>query len=329
MAGNTEDMMDIDTEDDIYLSTESSFYGDEDTREELEDRAASFSPEEWIAANDRTFPAIVARKKAREAIEGPSEPKKPELFNAYAGQTKCAWQLNETVDAFLRRIPPLSSEEVVVGPWIYAGNPHTDWRPLEEDWAGLTEAGGMILNAWSAKKAQITEEMARGTAGARTAKINREMKPVVDGILSLAVNFKCTSGKWMLFPYPDDLTYTWSVIAKGTVFDELGIAAKVGTDNGQGNRVNRLICVYTRNFADEKDVRRVLNRLAELKVLPRKNRSIYYKPDVYTHLGISSGNEFGFKPQIYASADMLAAPKGKSDTIAVKKEVFDTTKPDP
>lgn len=48
---------------------------------------------------------------------------RPELYNCYAGRPN-AWQLEESVDTFLSRLPP---ETTVVGeqiPWILIGNPH-------------------------------------------------------------------------------------------------------------------------------------------------------------------------------------------------------------
>lgn len=57
---------------------------------------------------------------------------------------------------------------------------------------------------------------------------------------------------------------------------DLGIAAKVAPDEGD-DRKPRLICVYTRDFTDLKDVSRVLNRLVDLGIVEKKGRPIYYK----------------------------------------------------
>lgn len=78
----------------------------------------------------------------------------------------------------------------------------------------------------------------------------------------------------MIFCEPQDVNAVWSIVAKSTANNELGRAAKVAPDAGDGRDV-RLICVYTENFADLKDVTRVAAKLKELGVIG--NRGIYYK----------------------------------------------------
>lgn len=80
----------------------------------------------------------------------------------------------------------------------------------------------------------------------------------------------------MLFPTYAEVNATWAPIARATAENDLGIAAKVATDHGQGDRVSRLICVYTADFGDMADVRRVLKMMVELGVVGRSS-TIYYK----------------------------------------------------
>ena len=88
----------------------------------------------------------------------------------------------------------------------------------------------------------------------------------------------------MLFPAVEDVDYVWSQIAKGTAEAELGVAAKVAaageeeeTDGGR----RRLICVYTKDFGDREDVKRVLVGLKRMGLLRGEDggegRGIYYK----------------------------------------------------
>ena len=58
----------------------------------------------------------------------------------------------------------------------------------------------------------------------------------------------------------------------------LGPVAKVGTDDGSQGKNGRLICVYTKDFADLEDVKRVLYKLVDLGLVKKDaSHSIYYK----------------------------------------------------
>jgi hypothetical protein len=137
----------------------------------------------------------------------------------------------------------------------------------------------------------------------------------------------------MLF-LPSDLTdEAWSLIARATATISLGIGAKVGPHDKEKDphsREPRLICVYTKDFADKEDVARVLRELIALKVVSSRAKPIFYKPgkynstqvrlaknwslraDAYTYLNIMSGNRWGIKPTLYNSADVLKETKDKS-----------------
>jgi len=80
----------------------------------------------------------------------------------------------------------------------------------------------------------------------------------------------------MLFCSPQEVNAVWEVIARNTVNNELGIAAKVAPDDGS-TRVDRLMCIYTKDFTDMEDVTRVLKKLKELGLVEAKGRAIYYK----------------------------------------------------
>jgi hypothetical protein len=50
----------------------------------------------------------------------------PDLHNIYEGRQD-SWQLNEPVEGFLQRLPPLTTS-VSVCPWIWVANPYPDGR---------------------------------------------------------------------------------------------------------------------------------------------------------------------------------------------------------
>lgn len=110
----------------------------------------------------------------------------------------------------------------------------------------------------------------------------------------------------MLFCSPAEVNDVWEIVAKATANNELGIAAKVAPKPvEEDSRKDRIICVYTSDFANKADVGRVLQRLRELRLVEPRSRAIYYKPDAYTYVGISFGNPWGMKASLYSSSDVL------------------------
>ena len=110
----------------------------------------------------------------------------------------------------------------------------------------------------------------------------------------------------MIFCGPADVDETWAAVARATANNELGIAAKVrpglpnqeprpdllsgggdlssgGADQHQHDpqqqqQQQRLICVYTADFGDVADVRRVAARLRQLGLVAPRGRPLFYKP---------------------------------------------------
>lgn len=147
----------------------------------------------------------------------------------------------------------------------------------------------------------------------------------------------------MFFCPPEEVNAIWEVVARGTAANELGVAAKVAPDAGD-DRSLRLICVYTKDFSDMKDVTRVANKLKEYGLIETRGKPIYYKcgksalpltdyeslvewltvVDAYTWLSLSRDNEHGIKPSMYSSTDVLSAKpdlfkNGQVDTMFKRK----------
>lgn len=89
----------------------------------------------------------------------------------------------------------------------------------------------------------------------------------------------------MLFCTPAEVNDVWEIVAKATANNELGIAAKVAPKSLEEDpRKDRLICVYTTDFANKADVGRVLRKMRELRLAEARGRPIYYKPGKCTNL---------------------------------------------
>jgi Domain of unknown function (DUF1917) len=79
------------------------------------------------------------------------------------------------------------------------------------------------------------------------------------------------TGKWMIFTnYADEF---WPKLLKATHNGSLGVAVKAAA-NHRGN----LMCIYTRDYDDEKDIKRVLNGIRDLQII----QSLSYKRDIDT-----------------------------------------------
>lgn len=110
----------------------------------------------------------------------------------------------------------------------------------------------------------------------------------------------------MLFPRVDEVNEVWRTVCEGVDANRLGTAAKVSTSGNEDGDPARLICVYTKDFRDVEDVRRVLTALVEMGLVKSDApRGIRYKCDAYTYLGIYGQNEYGLRPSMYSSVEML------------------------
>lgn len=83
----------------------------------------------------------------------------------------------------------------------------------------------------------------------------------------------------MIFCDPKDVDETWATVARATAHNELGIAAKVAPRPEEGfPKRERLICIYTRDFRDRRDVGRVIQKMRELRLVESRGKPLYYKP---------------------------------------------------
>ncbi|GKU05408.1 hypothetical protein FLAG1_08117 [Fusarium langsethiae] len=295
-------------------SDDSDFYGDDETVMDLHRRVQDFDVQSWMLQQQQSPGRPLPRKNI---VADTSH-----LHNPYAG-VHYAWQLTETVDEFLTRLPPKTTDITEDTPWIYICNPYIarvekslaqnqhskgneDEAPEEEgSKTELVMEGGLErLELLS----RFIEGVQRSTKvpAVQEREMNAERKRASGDILHLAHAARVRAGKWMLFCPPAEVNDVWDIIAKATANNELGIAAKVAPRPvDEDSRKDRLICVYTADFADKADVGRVLQRLRELRLVEIRGRPIYYKPDAYTYIGISFGNPWGLKASIYKSSDIF------------------------
>ena len=97
------------------------------------------------------------------------------------------------------------------------------------------------------------------------------------------------------------LSSAWERIARATVEGRLGCSAKVAPSKELGEQCRALICIYVADFSNKKEVKRVLRRIIALDFFVASG----FKPDVFTHLGIGSGNQWRLDSTIYKPKDVL------------------------
>ncbi|KAK1814923.1 hypothetical protein LTR12_010699 [Friedmanniomyces endolithicus] len=218
-----------------------------------------------------------------------------------------AWQRTESIIDFLRRAPVADQATASLGPWLWVGNPrpprHQTKQEQKADVPTFKQGGARLLELFMEKRASVE----KAHEGRLPGVITRYMRPyrdqLEDDLLSLAVKTGTTCGKWMLFPSEANVARVWRLVAEATSEGRLGHTSKVATY--QPGETSRVICVYTYDFADTEDVRKVLNGLVELDLVSRAGSAIYYKCDAYTYLHIKSENQYKIKASLYGSAEML------------------------
>ncbi|KIV96783.1 hypothetical protein PV10_00601 [Exophiala mesophila] len=251
-------------------------------------------------------------------VASQAEPKKQQ--NYYEG-IPTAKQLSETVAAFLKRLDPVTTQRTN-GSWIWIANPYPAPSPSHNqtdtgDVAAFKQAGFDILDAYRQRVEEVQTSNSSRAAGAITRMLRPHRLQLEQDLIRVAKEHHVLHGKWMLFPETSDVGRVWAIVAHATWDGKLGVSAKVAIEDGGNARnelqMRRLICIYTHDFSDQDDVRRVVQNMKTLGLLRDEGsnggfmgtKTIYYKCDAYTYLDIDGGNEFKLKPSMYNSRDML------------------------
>ncbi|CAD0083325.1 unnamed protein product [Aureobasidium vineae] len=313
-----------------YISDESGFYGSVELRKNLDTRSQKISNKQLVQRWNKDQAAYPA------AVSVTTTPAEPVIhYNRLEGVTT-ARQLTETVDEFVKRLPPRTT---FMKPWIWITCPIVNGKgkiaafrhnlEQEESPEQMTNRAHALLSQFAAEKERITSANPNSTQSTITRKLGSLREQLKEDILDIAVASGMTNGKWMLFPKPEDVNRVWKLVAEAVVDGRLGDTAKIAPADPPDPSVQKkkqtshLICVYTRDFSDLDDGRRVLEELIELGLAPRNaaDGAIYYKADAYTYLNIDSSNPYGLKASLYSSKDIASLsktenqPKRKQQTL--------------
>ncbi|EAW09476.1 DUF1917 domain-containing protein [Aspergillus clavatus NRRL 1] len=298
---------------DELFSDESSFYGDESEKSRLEELADSYEPGPyWSDIHPYLLSTIQHGILTSEKATNDHKSKNTALDSSVTLEmpltslSRNARSPNESADEFLARLAPSTTKEEDVGPWIFVSNPNRNSNPDGPAITELVRKGTELLHGFENQKASLEAEHDRSGSKSKealTRKLNPLRRSLEQGIFALARKTGVVSGKWMMFITPDRVNRYWGAVAAATVAGELGDAAKVATEGGSGSP--RLIAIYTRDYADLDDVKRVLEKLIDLGLVKQDERPIYYKCDALTYLSIMSDNPYGLKASMASSRDVL------------------------
>lgn len=124
-------------------------------------------------------------------------------------------------------------------------------------------------------------------------------------VRELALNHGVLSGKWLMHLEAGfKVDHAWECVARAALDGKIS-SAKVSPYDPSGN-TRHVICVYNQNFTDESEVIRLDSIIRATGV----KCPLYYKPDVYTYLGIYRNNCWKLCPTIYESKfDLECVPR--------------------
>ncbi|MBE3043656.1 DUF1917 domain-containing protein [Candidatus Bathyarchaeota archaeon] len=217
-SGHESDEMSVDSDDSDFYGEEKPSppsisealnaprTGDDETTSDLTSRVEELDTDKYW--EDRKSTALVPRSPQREPKR---EPNISHLHNPYEGY-HYAWQLTESIETFLERLPPSTTPTDVDVPWIYMCNPHVQRKPksaalnqmskgnedegTEELWCDFrcaTEGGTARLHMLSGHTKEVIQTA--GLSPAVQKGIDAIKKEAVHDILDLSWRCKVRTGK--------------------------------------------------------------------------------------------------------------------------------------
>ena len=289
---------------DGYISSDSSFYGSPPPSPPLD-------VEHYLSYASR-LPATLAAQHDLKTLADDG------LDNTVEDQNDPNCQPSESAAAFVKRIPPskppASSSEPDTFLWCTGSG--ASKQDLEDTAAFVRDGRKAQLDFLEIKSDTAAELDKKGRSSDLYRTLTKPREKLVAELKKLARKHNVKTGKWMLFCSPAEVDAIWQRVCEGILSGKLGNSAKVarrGTSKRSGDagatdaKEEQVICVYTKDFEDQKGVKRVLEGLRELGLVKSDDdRGIWYKADAWTYLEIHSGNEFGIKASLFGSKEMLA-----------------------
>jgi hypothetical protein len=128
-----------------------------------------------------------------------------------------------------------------------------------------------------------------------------------DDVMQLSSKHNCLTGKWVIYCKSKEVDEVWAGVLNLLGEGKIGYKAQVSTcwcedksdtDETSDNRVH----VFTHDYTDFVEVARVCEELKSLGCL--SDKTLYYKIDCYSSLGITNGNPWGLDPNLCDSSQL-------------------------
>jgi len=177
----------------------------------------------------------------------------------------------QSLQQFLQTWPPSSTSESRVS-WIYVQNAAA-WDAWDASAKGSSD---LLVAAWNSLCVSKNNSVSSSDLDA------------------LAVEFNIVCGKWLIFSTPATVDSDWAKVAEGVTSGLLGIGAKVSPQIP--DHYNHVICVYTKNYLDVDDVKRVREGLRSVGF----TKMLKYKADAFTCCDVYTNNKWGILPSRYS-----------------------------
>ena len=136
---------------------------------------------------------LLSRSKDLNAILAEAKATPPDLHNIYEGQLD-AWQLNESVDDFIQRLPPRATS-LSIGPWIWVANPYTEGRANSGRSDILISRGTELLRRALQARSMICKENSQKSQAVVMRLLNQESENLKVQIGALAADTNVLAGK--------------------------------------------------------------------------------------------------------------------------------------
>ena len=284
------------------ISDESSFYGDEETKAQLEDKGAAFDPQHhWDHVQENQLYVIRQRALEREMalaaeVHAEAVPKgltsqsavKPEVYN-HCQTDRSSLRANESIDTFLARLPPCTM------------NSHGARIRIERPASDTVHGHDNQLDSFKQTANRTLQSLSQSLAEFNDSSKARETAKTE--ILSAARDAGIKSGKWIFWSPVKHVNDLWSLVAKETLTNQLGTAAEVMIADARKGDEQRLIVVHTADFDNIEEISRVLKALVDLiksEGLMTKVAQLFYKPEAYSVLGIRTRNKWGLQASLHS-----------------------------
>lgn len=123
-------------------------------------------------------------------------------------------------------------------------------------------------------------------------------RPTAADVDALARRHAIRRGKWMLFPRSStEADAAWAAAAGAMAGGTLA-CSQVKISSASPADASHVICAYTEDYQCREEVDVAAAALRAVLPALRDGR-LLYKSDIYTYLGLYSGNAFSLKPTLY------------------------------